>query len=382
MTRGQHGRRAHTGRRAPAWLWPVVTVVPLGLAVAILAHIFVFYHHSDTVGNRLRAGALARAANNEKSEAVRPSSPGSARAQAARGCSNRVRKGEANGVIQAPSIGLDAPVLQGTSDRVLSVAVGHDPASAWPGPSDTTVFNAHDVSWFSHIDHLAIGSSVQYVAPCRTYHYRVTSKRVVQSGSPIYNSRIGSVALVTCYPLNALFLTPKRYVVTADLTSVTTGGRTRAVPAAQVGSLPTAVPAQLAKAVSKRLTTTAPLGTLRLNGNPTVRWAQSLAPINASGSLLTLYFAALQTAEQGNQAAWSHMAPGVPWDSIKALSGSSVTGWPGAATPSVDVHGSAVTGGTVDATITTSTGATYRMTMASAVRHGRLTITHWTAQSP
>ena len=119
------------------------------------------------------------------------------------------------GLLEAPKISLTAPVQQGTSDAVLNVAVGHDASSVWPGTDGTAVFNAHDVSYFLNIDHLSAGDRLVYQTACNEYDFVVQGHAVVTAGSPVYNTPGPSVTLVTCWPTNALWFTPDRYVVTA-----------------------------------------------------------------------------------------------------------------------------------------------------------------------
>src|SRR3984893_3096074 len=148
-------------------------------------------------------------------------------------------------LLEAPARGLVAPVLEGTGDVTLNDAVGHVPASVWPGHTGTTVLSAHNVTWFSRIDRLQAGDEIRYVTPCRTYTYRVTSHRVVPAGSPVYNTATPSIVLDTRYPLNALHLTRTRYLVYGTLTTIspTSVSRTR-----RPGSPPFTVPVPAALA--------------------------------------------------------------------------------------------------------------------------------------
>ena len=45
-----------------------------------------------------------------------------------------VKEGQLSGILSIPAINLQAPVEEGTDDAELNVAVGHAPASVWPGP--------------------------------------------------------------------------------------------------------------------------------------------------------------------------------------------------------------------------------------------------------
>ncbi len=287
--------------------------------------------------------------------------------------------GRPAGLVEAPSVGLDAPVAQGDAESQLADAVGHVPASSWPDQVGTTVLVAHDISWFSRINHLRPGQEVAFVGRCATRWYTVTSGRVVRAGSPVYNTTTPRLVLVTCYPLDALFLTSERYEVTAVLTKVTLVHRPRPTLSTSAGTLPTSLPASVVAEVGPRVTTTAPLGRLLHAGTPSTAWSESNRSINAAGSALELYFGALQVAER-SPSLWSRVAPGVPPADAAPLDGATVTGVPGPVTPTLHVQGSTVTGATVASTVELAGGpdpGTYTITMTAAVHTGRLTVTGW-----
>src|ERR1035437_4869429 len=125
--------------------------------------------------------------------------------------------GQLAGVLDIPTLGLSAPVEQGTDDAELSVAAGHAPASAWPGEHGTAVVLAHDVSYFVHLGHLKVGDLVTYRNQCRKLTFQVTGKQIVNAGVAVYNSPTPTLLLDTCWPTNALFFTSQRLLVTAAL---------------------------------------------------------------------------------------------------------------------------------------------------------------------
>lgn len=381
---GEGARRTplHRKRSARRWLWPAVSVVGFGGALAIVASIVAFYVHSD------QGGAALRRQFQQTQPAAAPTTAAprsAAHTTAITPCSETypTTPGKPGGIVEAASIGLDAPVVQGDSDPQLADAVGHVPASSWPDQTGTTVLVAHDVSWFSRIDHLHRGQTIAFVSHCTTRWYKVTGSSIVQAGSPVYNTSTPRLVLVTCYPLDALFLTPQRYELTAVLSRVTFGGRAATVPARGLGTVPTSLPASVAAQVAPRVTTTAPLGQLTLSGHPSPTWSQSEQPLNASGSALELYFGALQVAETA-PSSWNQLAPSVPASTAQALDGATVVGVPGSVTPTLFVSGSTVTGATVQSAVTLSGGSapgTYSITMTAAIRHGRLTVIGWRVAS-
>jgi len=119
--------------------------------------------------------------------------------------------------LSAPSIGLFADVLQGTSDAILAAAPGHDPKSALPGEAGTAVLNAHNLTFFRHLDSLAPGDAIVVRTAQGTFRFAVTGHEVVRAGTPLPDTPLPSLALVACYPLDALYATDERYVVLASL---------------------------------------------------------------------------------------------------------------------------------------------------------------------
>ena len=120
--------------------------------------------------------------------------------------------------LRIPRLGLNLAVLQGTSDQILTVAPGHEPQSVMPGSPGTAVIVAHNLTFFRNIDTRQRGDPLTVQTAAGTFTFRVTGHRIVPADSALPNTPQASLALIACYPLNALYLTPQRYVVFASLT--------------------------------------------------------------------------------------------------------------------------------------------------------------------
>jgi sortase A len=351
----------------------VLSLAAVVAGLAIAGHIGWFYWRSHTVGDAL----IARARSDIRDGASGvPCDPGAAPATAA---SSHGGLSPA-GLLAAPAIGLQAPVVEGVGNAQLDVAVGHVPGSVWPGQLGTAVLSAHDVSWFSRIDHLHPGDTVTFTDRCQTLRYRVVGDQVVKSGSPLYSTLAPRLTLVTCYPLDALFLTPQRYVVEADLVSVSNHGAGAPRPPVLPPPLVVPAPPALAAQGLTLATNDAPLGTLGLTGSPSVTWQQSPVPLQVESSVLALYFAAVRSAEQRQAAWWQAVAPGVPLAKAAPLAGAAVARNDRSVTPVLDVEGTTVTGATVTARPEVAGGSrpgVYALTMTAAVRGSDLVVTGW-----
>ena len=175
------------------------------LFTAIFGATYALSHqlHQDHAGNVLLASQKANALR------VRQQVHGAA-------CTvSDVKEGQLGGILSIPAIHLQAPVEEGTEDQELNVAVGHAPASVWPGLAGTSVFLAHDVSYFVHLNALKPGDVITYSTACNTWKYQVSDQQVVAAGSSVPNTTDATMVLDTCWPPNALFFTSQRLLIHA-----------------------------------------------------------------------------------------------------------------------------------------------------------------------
>jgi LPXTG-site transpeptidase (sortase) family protein len=286
------------------------------------------------------------------------------------------------GVLAAPSIGLDAPVEQGTSDAVLSVAVGHDRSSVWPGAPGNAVLEAHDVSYFVHIDQLHRGSTIRYETPCATTVFSVTGHRIVAQGSPVDDTASATLTLVTCWPTDALWFTPDRYVVSATEVGVQrTSPRTLDVSAAVGAGVEPHVPAPAAL-VAEGLTLgsySVPMGTLTIAGSPDPTWVESPAPLLDQDAAVEAFIAGVKAATQDHPAWWHAIAPTVTMP--VALTGVPNPSYASALDVTVAASGTRALGVTLTTTMVVRGGpdpGQYAVTVVTAISHGTLTVTGWT----
>ncbi len=360
--------------------------------ILLITNIYGFYRHSDNVGAALihqQERSARRIQSAGRCTASFPSSP------AATTSSGSLPLPDTSGapastagpgqptvyaLLKVTKIGLVAPVVQGTDDPQLSVAVGHLPASSWPGTTGTSVLAAHDVTWFSHIDQLTPGDEVSVVTACQTFVYTVDSHEIVHTGTIIDQTSTPQLVLTTCYPTDALFLTNQRYVLFTSLSRILDSGSPTAMTAsAPAPSVP--APAALTAQGLDLEHNPAPLGSLALTGSPSAAWSQSTTPLDDETAVLSLYFAALRSGEEDQQAWWAAVAPGVPFTEAAPLVGGTVTFNASTFDPSLDVVGSTLVG----ASLTTrpvlagnSHPGQYQITLQATVVGGHLVVAGWT----
>jgi sortase A len=388
--RRRAARRLRRRRRTP-WILIAVGVVLLAAVGAWQLYATVWTTRSERVGralvhhflkdNALGAPLHSPTSRKASSGTGGTGSEGVSTASLAACSASSAGTTAVHGLLEIPALGVVAPVEQGTGDGVLAVAVGHDPYSVWPGRTGNAVLLAHDVSYFSTIDQLRSGDAIRYVTPCTTYEFQVSSHAIVTSGSPVYDTATPSITLVTCWPTDALWFTPDRYLVTAaEVSKTPTGSSEQAKTYLTVSSPPTVpVPSALASQGVTLATYSLPMGTFTLTGSPTRSWAQTTSPLLADGSAVEAFIAGVRALTEDHLDWWHSIAPGVK--APAPLVGADNPGYETATDVTEHANGTAVTGVTLTDTVSVTGGAhpgRYVMTVRTKV-HGRtMTISSWT----
>ncbi|MDA8311388.1 MAG: class D sortase [Actinomycetota bacterium] len=387
--RRRAARKRRRLRRTPLILI-VIGIVLVAAVGAWQLYATLWMNHSRSAGNALihhflKDHSISAPLPSPTSKAPAPSrGPSSALLAACNGPGNTAggtggTGGTAvHGLLEIPSLNVVAPIEQGTGDGVLAVAVGHDPYSVWPGKRGNAVLLAHDVSYFSTIDQLKSGDSIRYVTPCTTYSFTVTSHAIVTSGSPVYNTSTPSLTLVTCWPTDALWFTPDRYLVTAtEVSKGPSGNRQHAY--LTVSNPPTVpVPAALVSQGVTLATYSLPMGTFTLAGSATPSWAHTTAPLLVDGSGVEAFIAGVRSLTENHLDWWDAIAPGVKPPA--PLVGANNPGYETATDVTEHAAGSTATAVTLTDTVTVSGGkhpGRYVMTVLTVVHGHTLTIAAW-----
>jgi sortase A len=296
-------------------------------------------------------------------------------------CTTTASTAGPQGLLVIPAIGLTAPVEEGTADAQLNVAVGHVPTSVWPGTTGNTVLEAHDVSYFVNIDQLKPGDTIRYETACTTYDYVVESHQVIEQGSTVYNTPTPTLSLVTCWPTDALWFTPTRYLVTASEVQSVPNRGAAALGTVPSSATPPAVPAPAAL-VAEGLTlatNSVPMGTMSVAGLPDPGYVEGPGPLAVQDSAVESYIGGIKALGQNQLGWWAALAPHVP--APPALVGAQVTGYDSSLDVTVTAAGTTATGVQLAATVTVAGGdapGRYAMSVVQTVSDGQLSITSWT----
>ncbi|MCY0897232.1 MAG: class D sortase [Alicyclobacillaceae bacterium] len=202
------------------------------------------------------------------------------------------------GMIDIPSLHVKAPILQGTSSTVLNVGAGHLKTSAMPGKPGATVIAAHNATWFRHINELTKGQTIIVETPKASYTYHVERSEVVHVGQTVPNTLQPSLILEACYPLNALYLTPTRYLVFAKL--VDTAAHTEQLVSNGGAIYQAELPKSLLHGPVLLQNNPLPMGTLTYSGHPNESFQESNAPLSAVNAMTELFLAVVHTSARTN----------------------------------------------------------------------------------
>ncbi len=291
--------------------------------------------------------------------------------------------GELAGILVMPTLDVQAPIEEGVDDAVLNVAVGHAPGTPQPGEQGTSVLLAHDVSYFARIDELKPGEEVDVEWPCVTDQFRVTGHQVVQAGAPVPQQAGASLVLDTCWPTNALWYTPQRYLVMLSESGIETGkhGQTGAQQAQPAVNYTTPAPPELVAQGIDLGHNEAPMGTMQFGGSPSAAWAQSPAPLSVEAAALDTYFGALHSAAQKRSDWWSVLAPGV--SAPPQVWGAWISGHNAPLDVTISAANNTPQSVELDTTVTFSGGSApgeYRQKVIETVHGTDLVVTSWEVQ--
>jgi sortase A len=121
------------------------------------------------------------------------------------------------GRIDVPRLHISAMIAEGTSSRILRVAVGHIPGTALPGQAGNVALAAHRDTFFRHLGEFKSGDLIRVTVPGRQYLYSVKFTDVVRPNETwVVEPSTGQLlTLVTCYPFHYVGPAPERFVVRA-----------------------------------------------------------------------------------------------------------------------------------------------------------------------
>jgi sortase A len=137
----------------------------------------------------------------------------------ARALGRRSGAGDPLGRLRAPTIGLDAVVVEGTGGEELRTGPGHYAGTPLPGQRGTVAIAGHRTTYgapFRHVDDLERGDRIELRMPYGRFAYRIERTRIVAPSEVEVIDRVAydRLVLTACHPL---YSAAQRIVVFARL---------------------------------------------------------------------------------------------------------------------------------------------------------------------
>ena len=127
----------------------------------------------------------------------------------------------AEAVLRIPRVGIEVPVMEGTSKLVMNLGAGHIEGTASPGGAGNVALASHRDGYFRHLKDVRVGDRIEVNSAQGANVYKVDSLQVVSPSdvSSLQPTAKPVLTLVTCYPFFYLGPAPQRYIVRASLLS-------------------------------------------------------------------------------------------------------------------------------------------------------------------
>jgi sortase A len=125
-------------------------------------------------------------------------------------------------VLRVPTVGIEVPVFEGTSDLILNRGVGHVSGTALPGRNGNMAISGHRDGFFRGLKDVHPGDRVEVQREKdsgKTDIYVIDRIRIVapQDVSVLRPTKTSTLTLITCYPFYYVGAAPQRYIVQASL---------------------------------------------------------------------------------------------------------------------------------------------------------------------
>ncbi len=135
------------------------------------------------------------------------------------------------GRVRIPRAGLDAVIVNGTTEECLRRAVGHIEGPPLPGGGGNVGLAAHRDTFFRGLGKLRRGDRIEVETPQGEHEYTVESMRVVTPSDTwvLEASARPTLTLVTCDPFHYVGPAPLRYIVEAREVAASDHGRLEAL---------------------------------------------------------------------------------------------------------------------------------------------------------
>jgi len=120
-------------------------------------------------------------------------------------------------VLRIPRLGIEAAVLEGTSELALNRGVGHIEDTPKPGGEGNSGIAGHRDGFFRGLKDISAGDVLELETRTSVSRYRVNRTWIVDPDDVSVLDPTGTpaITLVTCYPFYFIGSAPRRFIVRA-----------------------------------------------------------------------------------------------------------------------------------------------------------------------
>ncbi len=123
-------------------------------------------------------------------------------------------------ILRIAEVELEVPVYTDVSERNLNRGAGLIAGTAAPDSNGNVGIAAHRDGYFRALERVKVGDLVELETRSQRRRYRITELAIVKPSdlSPLRETSVAAVTLVTCYPFYFVGSAPQRYIVRAVAT--------------------------------------------------------------------------------------------------------------------------------------------------------------------
>jgi len=120
-------------------------------------------------------------------------------------------------VLRIPRVALAVPVYFGSNERNLNRGAALIAGTGAPDSDGNIAIAAHRDGYFRALRTIAVGDLVELETPHRRRQYRITELSIVdpENVSPLHDTEMPALTLVTCYPFYFVGPAPQRFIARA-----------------------------------------------------------------------------------------------------------------------------------------------------------------------
>ena len=118
-------------------------------------------------------------------------------------------------MLTIPSIELEAPIFDGTSELTLNRGIGRIEGTADVGAAGNLGLAGHRDGFFRGLKDVEVGDTINVESLDGTTRYRITELSIVEPSDVhvLAPTDTATLTLVTCYPFYFIGEAPQRYIV-------------------------------------------------------------------------------------------------------------------------------------------------------------------------